>query len=124
MNNEEYHEALLPLQQETIARAALAGVRWERIEVTDWEWRGRGRMHKNKRTKFIGLLADGTSFGEFEDIYECALVGLSVVDTSEQPARPDIDGFELREDNAQPAPTGRRASGIDFAALRAKRGLP
>lgn len=111
---EEYIEGLLPLQQETIAKAALAGVRWEVTSASDWAWRHEDdntKMHKLKRTKFSAYIGE-TYLGDFDDIYEAALVGLSVVerDNDTQGARTTAgdraiaDGaFALLPENAEPA---------------------
>lgn len=57
------------------------------------------RVSKIIRTKFAGYLADGTSIGEFDDIYECAVVGLSVVERELAPPAEEDGAFELRYDN-------------------------
>lgn len=79
-----YVATLFPLQQQTIATAQLAGCRFERrtVERHSGVW---GRVGFGAKwittTVYEAFLPDGTQVGTFEDIYESAIVCLSILDT-------------------------------------------
>jgi hypothetical protein len=103
----DYVATLLPLQQQAIATAQLAGCRFERrsVERHTGIWRPVPGDKISKwitTTQYEAFLPDGTSCGVAEDIYECALIALSILDTPHGAPRrgalPD-GAFALRPDN-------------------------
>jgi hypothetical protein len=103
---EAYCAQLLPTQQHAIATAQLAGCRFEqRTYERDLGWvPGRKRAEQLVTTsEYEVFLPDGTSAGIGEDIYECALIALSILDTP--PTRPSAQEsstlFKLDPENEQ-----------------------
>lgn len=106
-------EAMLPVQREIIAKAALAGVTFTPHEV--WVSFKDGARGKQKTTNYYADLADGTHVGSFNDVYEAACVAMSII---EHEPKPDDGSFALLPGNEQPDPLeGPTRAGIDFAAL-------
>ncbi len=112
MTIEEHIEAMLPLQREVIAKASLAGVRFdvyqtqERVRFNDGdrirgEWRPRTYVHV--------ILPDGEALlpreaEGFDDVYEAALMALNFLfppDPLPATVDPLAGAFVLREDNEQ-----------------------
>lgn len=109
-----YIATLLPLQQQAIATAQLAGCRFERRSTERCIQDDSPRVSREGRayfpTKWIAtleyavFLPNGDSVGTFEDIWEGALACLNYLNhTHEAPRRADFaDGaFALRPDNEQ-----------------------
>jgi hypothetical protein len=102
-----YVATLFPFQQQAIATAQLAGCRFEcrRVERSlGWE-RDMDRFRQKwvDTTEYEVFLPDGTSAGEGEDIYECALIALSILNTPAEP-RPSVIAaglFALSPENEQ-----------------------
>lgn len=96
---------LLPVQQQAIATAQLAGCRFE---ARSYERRvGYGVWNKSElpwrykwivTTEYEIFLPDGTSAGIGEDIYECALIALNFLNYT-TPVKPDETLFKLAPEN-------------------------
>lgn len=110
---EEYVELLLPIQQEKVAMAALRGVSWERIVVKEGTFvpgagGSAGYYATAPRTKYAGYLPPESSwFGDFDDVYECAVRGLMLLELRDAPPPPDETHgpdapFALAPGNEQP----------------------
>jgi hypothetical protein len=97
-----YVATLLPVQQQAIATAQLAGCRFERREVTrDLGWSIRRSSDRYIDTTVYDVsLPDGAYIGMFEDIYEGALMCLNWMNTTH--GVPTENLFQLREDNEPP----------------------
>jgi hypothetical protein len=106
-----YTATLLPIQQQAIATAQLAGCRFER-RSTERDIRGEVRRSREGQpyrpalwigtTKYEAFLPDGASAGTFEDIYEGALVCLSILNTPEQKPDALAGAFQLMPENRSP----------------------
>jgi hypothetical protein len=99
-----YMATLLPLQQQTIAKAQLAGCRFERSTVQrflGWDFAVRKSNGWIETTTYEVFLPDGTAAGTGEDIYECALIALSILDTPSTPTETLTGLFKLSAENEQ-----------------------
>lgn len=104
MTEEEIISALLPCQQLVIAKASLAGFRFERHADTRRINQGyrHGSWDKGELIddNWYWLFdPNGERIGTYEDIYEAAC---HAVDRLEENMKPkDVVGFELEEGNEQ-----------------------
>lgn len=100
-----YMATLLPLQQQAIAKAQLAGCRFERTHTQrflGWDRQSRKSGGWVSTTTYEVFMPDGTAAGTGEDIYECALIALSILDTPEPALGADMTSlFKLSADNEQ-----------------------
>ena len=110
---EQFCAHLLPVQQQAISTAQLAGCRFEarryERDVRDAVKLSReGYPYRSPRwvttTEYEVFLPDGTSAGTGEDIYECALIALSILNTpapSETTSKVSKEIFRLDPWNEQ-----------------------
>lgn len=104
MTEEEIIAALLPCQQVVIAKASLAGFRFDpwheprRIE-SGWQqgsWK-KGKVVTSLAYTLVG--PDGAMHGDYHDIYEAACAAVAIVEEHDKPK--EIEGFKLEEGNEQ-----------------------
>jgi len=104
MNEDEaraHVDSLLDCQRMLIARATLAGCKFE--PRTQREWIGHKSRGKVDVTYYEAWLPDGTWVGrDFRDLYEAACTCVSVLDAVPSPIS---DAFQLTPDNEQPQAT-------------------
>lgn len=98
----DFVATLLPVQQQAIATAQLAGCRFERrtyerflgfVSKAEWREQGAKRQQWAKTTEYALFMPDGTLVGVYEDIYECAVIALRRLDGP--PSHPTDKMFKL-----------------------------
>lgn len=95
---------LLPVQQQTIAMAQLAGCEFKayRTERHIGYIQGNHANRWVETTEYAATLPDGTIFGMFEDVYEAAAACLDHLNGHNKPAELNPDLFYLLLENEQP----------------------
>lgn len=121
MNEDEarrYADDLLECQRLVIAKATLAGCRFE-PQVRN-EWIGRAKR-RHEVTYYIATLPDGLCVGvDFRDMYEAACACVNVLDHTHV-VDPTDGLFQLREDNEQPPKTPISTHVFYWTALQSLR---
>jgi len=95
---------LLPVQQQTIAMAQLAGCSFEPKMTERHIGYVSGNYSSNwvMTTLYVATLPDGTVFGLFEDLYGAAVACLDHLNGHNEPIKLDPDLFRLLPENEQP----------------------
>lgn len=94
---------LLPVQQQTIAMAQLAGCEFRPQTVMRHTGFGAGENRWIDTTEYVAFLPDGTQLrAAFEDLYEAAVACLDHLNGHNEPTKLDPDLFRLLPENKQP----------------------